>query len=357
MVFQSTGLALSREIHIARAGIMNRMRIAYMPCATIDDGRRRAIDYMRDEWDIDAESIELITEPAKLMRNSLFGDVASILQCSDSASLRSLDAMLASDAERDGAIGDGLMIVSTVMGNRKEAKAIIKTVKAYDGIVFDDRVEQVGKLIAKLHVNKSIADEMGVYAGTDVSMVIPVVNELSKLPPNVQAKLTWDEIRIRLDSEPGDVPPWRIGYGRDSEPGLDEYINANDAKGVMMKTLRVIDGGANPLGITSWLKKTYLQVLALHAMDADGFTGSQSAEALGLPDPKYSGKGMKDPKYGKSGYPTKKAMRLAASMDEGRIVRILTAINRAETDLKAGSMHCRLTPRNIMIRMVSDICD
>lgn len=341
----------------AVSGIIARMRIAYLPCATIDDGRRRAIDFMRDEWGIDAESIELITEPSKLMRNSLFGDVASILQCSDAASLQSLDAMLASDGDKGGMIGDGLVIVSTVVGTKKEAKAIMRTVRSCGGVVFDDRVEQVGKLIAKLHVGKALMDEMSAYAGTDVGMVIPVVNELSKLPPAVQERLTWDDIRIRLDSEPGDVPPWRIGYGKDSEPGLDEYINANDAKGAMGKMLRVIDGGSNPLGITSWLKKTYLQTLALHAMIADGFTGSQAAEALGLPDPKYSGNGMKDPKYKKSGYPTKKAIRLASSMSEGRITRILTAINRAETDLKAGAVHCRLTPRNIMIRMVSDICD
>ena len=342
---------------ISSCGIIDDMRIAYMPCADIDDGRRRAINYMRDEWHVDTESIEIINnEPSKLLRNSLFGGTITIIQCTDTKTLDSLQSMLTSPSKNE-IISDALMIVSTTLGSKKESKTIMQTVKALGGVVFDDRVEQIGKLLSKLNIKKELSDRISVYAGTDVNMVIPVVNELSKLPASMQALLSWDDIRIRLDSEPGDIPPWRIGYGKNSEPGLDEYINANDAKGAMMKMLRVIDGGSNPLGITSWLKKTYLQVLALHALNADGYTGSQAAEALGLPDPKYSGKGAKDPKYKKSGYPTKKAIQLASSMDEDRIIKILTAINRAETDLKAGAMHCKLTPRNIMIRMVSDICN
>lgn len=330
------------------------MRIMYVPCSDIDTGRRRAIDRIRTEWLPDASDFEIVNAVSDLYRETLFDESPTIIQIIDKDTLNAMLNALDSDADT---IGECLAIITTVPGNVKPAKDIQKKIKTLGGIVMTDRTEKINDVLNTMKLSEPVKRELLSYAGDDAESIVSIARDVSRMPERVQAAMTWDEIKSRLTTSPGEIPPWGFGFGRNAEPGLDDCIADNNGNAMMMKMLRVLDGGMNPLAVTSWLKNNFIELLALQTMTADGLTGSETAKTLGLPDPKYSGKGMKDPETGKSGYPTVKKINRAKQLGRKRITEILEAINKAEAEMKGASVKCKLSPRNIMIRMIAEICD
>lgn len=338
-------------------------RLALIPCPDINEGRRRAIQLIKEKWDepdVDSTSLEIVNNANDLFRESLFDNDIIIYQNTDKDELEIVlnELKERKGSELDDYIGSGLIIITTILTTTNAVKELASQVKKLKGTALSDRTVKIDNLLNETSLNSDVRKQLKEYAGTDETIVIPIVNEIKNMPERIQNMLTWDDVRIRIPTEPGVVPPWSMGFGRDAEPGVDDYIINNDTAGAISKIQRVLDGGMSPLSITSWMKKSFNEMLALYAMIYDdGTDRSKAAVTLGLSDPKYSGKGMKDPNTKKSGYPTLKRIETARRIGRPQLIRILSEINNAEYLLKSGAMKCKLKPMNVMIRMVINICD
>lgn len=338
-------------------------RLALIPCSDINEGRRRAIQLIKEQWnepDVDSTSLEIINNVNDLFRESLFDDNIMVYQNTDKDSLEIIlnELSVRTGASLDDYIGSGLIIITTVLTTTTVVKELVNQVKKLKGTALSDRTVKIENLLNETSLNPDVLRQLKEYAGTDETIVIPIVNEIKTMPDDIQSRLNWDDVRIRIPTQPGTIPPWSMGFGRNAEPGVDDYIIDNNTAGAISKIQRVLDGGMSPLSITAWLKKSFNEMLTLYAMIYDdGIDRSEAAAMLGLSDPKYSCKGMKDPNTKKSGYPTLKKIETARRIGRPRLIKMLHEINNAEYLLKSGSMKCKLKPMNVMIRMVINICD
>ena len=327
--------------------------LSFIPSVDENDGRRRAMDVVK-KWGLSNPSLS--SDISDIMKKSLFDDQPLILFISEK---NSLESVLHQVKENPALYEDGLLIVSTCNPSSKAMKEFPKVVESLGGLAFSERSEKVKALLSEVFLTREVKDEILSYVGEDSDSLLPIVNDVSKLPRRVQESMTWEDIRIRLPQSPGEVMPWG-GYDKETRratKGVDDYLDLRDARGAMARIQRVLEGGGNAIMITSWLIKSYEEILALKTLMQSGSSPSSAARTLGLPNPSYYGKKGKDPVTGKSGYPTKLRIERAGRLSNEFLSSALNALADADSLLKSGSMRCVMTPKNIMMRMVVEICD
>lgn len=294
--------------------------------------------------------ITRLDSPADLTKKSMFGDEgARELYMTTTESIDGLSHV------DDGELDD-IIIITDVNGSTRSMRALSARIKKLGGRVLSRR-EDVATAIASLHLRRGMDDMLMAYVEDDYLSIIPIIDELSGMDESDVSMMTWDDLRARLPQRPGDVPPWGYKRGSTRVMGIDEYIFTGRTDAARTRLIRTLDGGANPLMITSWLLHQVSDSLIALMLMGTGMDWSEISASLGLPDPKYRGSGAKDPRTGKSGYPTYKRFTTAKRVRIPRMLAMEKSVMRADTALKGGERRITMSPRNIMIRMVIEACD
>lgn len=319
-------------------------KIVMIPCSDFDEGRQRAISRFGDE------PFTIVDNISDISNQSLFGAEGTILMVDNKDDIHDL-----SNIDIDAYSDDGLIIVTTCQTSLKDMKVLAQKIKRYGGIVLKKK-EDIGSIIDSLHIANDIKSMLHAYTMDDYSQNISIIDEISKMSMDEQKSLSSDDILARLPQRPGSIPPWGMGYGRNRIPGLDDFIYKHDIHGSLEKIQRIIDGGSNPIMTVSWLKGQWRESMEICYLVHDGYTDKQIANMLSLPDPSYRRSGEKDPKTGKSGYPTYKKIRDMSNMSPEYMMTSMKIINDTDKALKGGDRRVVLSPRNLMIRMVTLLC-
>lgn len=249
---------------------------------------------------------------------------------------------------------DGLAIVSTRPSNSSEMRALAKTVQDAGGIIIGRR-DSMKTSIDALQISPDLKRFIHDYTADSYDKARGIVSSISSMDDADRSRLSMEDIIARMPQTPGERLPWGSGFGKEHVKGLDELLLDRDSGGAMDLMDRVLDGGCAPNMIVAWLSKTWRTSMEIAMMAQAGEDWSSIASTERLPDPKYRRKGEKDPALGKSGYPTYLRIQSCSKLSVPWMMQGMQAIYKADASLKGGMME-RISDRNIMVRMVAEIC-
>jgi hypothetical protein len=319
--------------------------IMLVPCGDIDEGRQRAISHIGNR------PFSVISSCSELGNTSLFGNDITLMVTSDKNEIEGLTHI-----DFDEYKGDGLVIVTTCQTNLRDMKTLSSMVKRVGGIVLH-RKEEAGTIIDSMPLRSEVKSLLHAYTMDEYSQNASIIDELSKLDEQSQRSMSIDDILARLPQKPGSIPPWGNGWGRNKVEGLDELIIRGDTNGALVKAQRIIDGGTPPIMTIAWLKNQWRVSLEMCILSHAGYEDTKIARILSLPNPQYRKSGQKDPETGKSGYPTYIRIRSSRNMDTNAMLSSMKIINDTDKALKGGDRRMMLSPNNLMIRMVTLLCN
>lgn len=322
--------------------------ILLVPCHDMADGRARAVEALRDIIGAGA-GVDITSDISKLENQSLFGSEPLIIATESRNDIGGLAA-----ADLSVRAGDGLAIVTNCNGATSEMKALKETVKRAGGVTLD-RDADMSSVIDSLPLRKDLKTFLHEYTSDSHDKANPICLMVSAMDPEEAESMTMDDIMARIPQTPGERLPWGHGYGRNHVKGLDEFLLDRDSGGALDLMDRVLSGGANANMVVSWLRKTWREDMRITAMVASGDDWSSIAHTLGLPDPRYRGKGEKDPATGRSGYPTYSRIRSCSGKPLRMMMNTMDAILHADSALKGGTMEI-MDDSEIMTRMVVKAC-
>lgn len=339
---------------MARLAVINYEKESY--------GEQRASD-MLDEWGFPFRNRVVTSSIHGRARNGLLGPeratLLSIEGKDDSAkkALRETVDMLGSAP--DETIGNGLVIMLQLPESLKVMKELISMVKKLHGeyiVPKKNKQGEVQDIITQVHLNPAVRDALLEYVGQSYDNLLPFVNALKAMPESEQRAMTLEDVMIRMPHKPGEIPLFGSGYGRNRVKGITDYIMDRSKPLALAKLQRLLDSGTSPILILAAIKSKIIPMYRLRLLLDAGTSPSRASEALGLPDPKYSGKGEKDPRYNKSGYPTKVAIQECRSWDMEQLEHAAQTVLRAESMMKGQYQRMTLKPNDILITTISEIC-
>lgn len=341
------------------------VKLALIPCSDINDGRRRAYDYIEKHgWVESLNDVDVIESFNDLSKTYLISTPVRVFQISSLAGLDNAKIVLnklvsALNDNNSILVNSGLVIVSDISNSVSEMKKLSETVKKFGGYVDKNRSEQLDSILSELSLSYDVQQAVKSYVGFSVEGFISAAREIKKLPEQVQESLTWRDVKNRIPMPQGENAPWGVGFGKNAEPGLDELILQHRTREAVNKAMRVLDGSKNNnyFGMVSWLRNQFSTLFTMKELLIDKYSDVAIAEFLELPNPTFKGKGQKDPATKKSGYPTYAKIRLAESLSESRLLSMLSVVNNTLMMLKDGGIKCKLSPKTTIVRMVILLCN
>lgn len=325
-------------------------------------GEQRASDIM-DEWGYPFQNRVETDSIHGRARNGLLGPERVTLLTIEGRDDRAKKALQETldllEQSPDDTIGNGLVILLQLPETLKLMKTLIATVKKLGGeymVPKKNRDGEVHDIITQIHLNPSVQEALLEYVGESYDNLLPLVNSLKTMTIPEQRQLTLEDVMIRMPHSPGEIPLFGSGYGRNRVNGITDYIMDGSRALAMSKLERLLASGTPPLLILAAIKSKIIPMYRMRMLLENGATPEQASEALGLPNPKYSGKGEKDPRYNKSGYPTKLAITECRSWSLTHLTEATEAILRTESMLKGQYMRVNLTPENALYALVPIVC-
>jgi hypothetical protein len=331
-----------------------KTRLTAVNYDTLPYAKQRASDILND-WGYSKHDIIVTDNVNNRAHTSLFGDnLATELWINDKNAMTTCVDMLTDDT--DGTIGNGMVIMFSMPETSKQVKALRSLIDKSGGTYEHPRKNadgEISSIMEKANLNPVTRKALLDYVGKDYTILLPIVKGLAEVPLQDQKKLSFDELMMRIPQGPGECSIW--GDWKSKDPGLDGFILNHNRGAALSRLERLLVSGSAPVAIIGFLKSKFGLMFRLKAMLINGNSQEQVAEALGLPNPKYSGKNVKDPKTGKSGYPTKQSIQNANKYSVVTLARIMEDIEITEAIIKGQHPTIKLDPHDALYSLVAKL--
>lgn len=191
-----------------------------MRLALIVDKEEAYVSFQREEllreWAVDRGAIEraksLTTPPSP----SLFGDTPLVLHelTTPVEGKAAAEAFAKQSAKTlPEAYPSGLIIYTSKL-NRNQTKKLEGLVKALGGQVLapggKDDAPLGLRLVNSLKLSREVKDFLLAYVGENHEVLLPLASTLRRLPEAQQARVTVEDMIVRMPQPPGAVLPWTL---------------------------------------------------------------------------------------------------------------------------------------------------
>lgn len=188
--------------------------------ALIIDKSKSYVDFQKkrvfENWGQELSESQTISNINDSGAVTLFGDTpVSVLHLDENTDVKKLVDDFTKRLEKtsiEDIVSTGVVITTHVP--RTSTKKLEKLVKDVGGELYiaanSGKGNVTENIVSELNLNHESKQFLISYIGDDYENAIPIVNTVSKLAKNLQAKITIEDLMIRLPLPPGSIPPWEI---------------------------------------------------------------------------------------------------------------------------------------------------
>ena len=204
--------------------------------------------------------------------------------------------------------GHGMFIIQNVNANLGAVKNLVKLFQSM-GWKYTEPAKnasgEVNEILADCKLPAVLKRRLVEHVGDQYDLLLPVVRGIRDLTDQQQREMTWEELWVRMNPNPGSIPPW----GSNGSPGLFDHVIQGRTEDAVAFYQRLVDSGTPPIQFAAWFANQVGQYATMkllvdyHDVDLD-----TAAHIVGLPAPS-SGR-YPDPLVGKrTGWLTEKNFR------------------------------------------------
>ena len=204
--------------------------------------------------------------------------------------------------------GHGMFIIQNVNANLGAVKNLVKLFQSM-GWKYTEPAKnasgEVNEILADCKLPAVLKRRLVEHVGDQYDLLLPVVRGIRDLTDRQQREMTWEELWVRMNPNPGSIPPW----GSNGSPGLFDHVIQGRTEDAVAFYQRLVDSGTPPIQFAAWFANQVGQYATMkllvdyHDVDLD-----TAAHIVGLPAPS-SGR-YPDPLVGKrTGWLTEKNFR------------------------------------------------
>lgn len=204
--------------------------------------------------------------------------------------------------------GHGMFIIQNANANLGAVKNLVKL---FQSMVWKytepakNASGEVNEILADCKLPAVLKRRLVEHVGDQYDLLLPVVRGIRDLTDRQQREMTWEELWVRMNPNPGSIPPW----GSNGSPGLFDHVIQGRTEDAVAFYQRLVDSGTPPIQFAAWFANQVGQYATMkllvdyHDVDLD-----TAAHIVGLPAPS-SGR-YPDPLVGKrTGWLTEKNFR------------------------------------------------
>ena len=204
--------------------------------------------------------------------------------------------------------GHGMFIIQNANANLGAVKNLVKLFQSM-GWKYTEPAKnasgEVNEILADCKLPAVLKRRLVEHVGDQYDLLLPVVRGIKDLTDRQQREMTWEELWVRMNPNPGSIPPW----GSNGSPGLFDHVIQGRTEDAVAFYQRLVDSGTPPIQFAAWFANQVGQYATMkllvdyHDVDLD-----TAAHIVGLPAPS-SGR-YPDPLVGKrTGWLTEKNFR------------------------------------------------
>ena len=204
--------------------------------------------------------------------------------------------------------GHGMFIIQNANANLGAVKNLVKLFQSM-GWKYTEPAKnasgEVNEILADCKLPAVLKRRLVEHVGDQYDLLLRVVRGISDLTDRQQREMTWEELWVRMNPNPGSIPPW----GSNGSPGLFDHVIQGRTEDAVAFYQRLVDSGTPPIQFAAWFANQVGQYATMkllvdyHDVDLD-----TAAHIVGLPAPS-SGR-YPDPLVGKrTGWLTEKNFR------------------------------------------------
>lgn len=204
--------------------------------------------------------------------------------------------------------GHGMFIIQNANANLGAVKNLVKLFQSM-GWKYTEPAKnasgEVNEILADCKLPAVLKRRLVEHVGDQYDLLLPVVRGIRDLTDRQQREMTWEELWVRMNPNPGSIPPW----GSNGSPGLFDHVIQGRTEDAVSFYQRLVDSGTPPIQFAAWFANQVGQYATMkllvdyHDVDLD-----TAAHIVGLPAPS-SGR-YPDPLVGKrTGWLTEKNFR------------------------------------------------
>lgn len=204
--------------------------------------------------------------------------------------------------------GHGMFIIQNANANLGAVKNLVKLFQSM-GWKYTEPAKnasgEVNEILADCKLPAVLKRRLVEHVGDQYDLLLPVVRGIRDLTDRQQREMTWEELWVRMNPNPGSIPPW----GSNGAPGLFDHVIQGRTEDAVAFYQRLVDSGTPPIQFAAWFANQVGQYATMkllvdyHDVDLD-----TAAHIVGLPAPS-SGR-YPDPLVGKrTGWLTEKNFR------------------------------------------------
>ena len=204
--------------------------------------------------------------------------------------------------------GHGMFIIQNANANLGAVKNLVKLFQSM-GWKYTEPAKnasgEVNEILADCKLPAVLKRRLVEHVGDQYDLLLPVVRGIRDLTDRQQREMTWEELWVRMNPNPGSIPPW----GSNGSPGLFDHDIQGRTEDAVAFYQRLVDSGTPPIQFAAWFANQVGQYATMkllvdyHDVDLD-----TAAHIVGLPAPS-SGR-YPDPLVGKrTGWLTEKNFR------------------------------------------------
>lgn len=204
--------------------------------------------------------------------------------------------------------GHGMFIIQNANANLGAVKNLVKLFQSM-GWKYTEPAKnasgEVNEILADCKLPAVLKRRLVEHVGDQYDLLLPVVRGIRDLTDRQQREMTWEELWVRMNPNPGSIPPW----GSNGSPGLFDHVIQGRTEDAVAFYQRLVDSGTPPIQFAAWFANQVGQYATMkllvdyHNVDLD-----TAAHIVGLPAPS-SGR-YPDPLVGKrTGWLTEKNFR------------------------------------------------
>lgn len=204
--------------------------------------------------------------------------------------------------------GHGMFIIQNANANLGAVKNLVKLFQSM-GWKYTEPAKnasgEINEILADCKLPAVLKRRLVEHVGDQYDLLLPVVRGIRDLTDRQQREMTWEELWVRMNPNPGSIPPW----GSNGSPGLFDHVIQGRTEDAVAFYQRLVDSGTPPIQFAAWFANQVGQYATMkllvdyHDVDLD-----TAAHIVGLPAPS-SGR-YPDPLVGKrTGWLTEKNFR------------------------------------------------
>lgn len=181
--------------------------------------------------------------------------------------------------------GHGMFIIQNANANLGAVKNLVKLFQSM-GWKYTEPAKnasgEVNEILADCKLPAVLKRRLVEHVGDQYDLLLPVVRGIRDLTDRQQREMTWEELWVRMNPNPGSIPPW----GSNGSPGLFDHVIQGRTEDAVAFYQRLVDSGTPPIQFAAWFANQVGQYATMkllvdyHDVDLD-----TAAHIVGLPAP------------------------------------------------------------------------